>query len=121
MDVIKHYYFSLNIAKDLGVEEAIMLHNIYFWVKLNRDQNINFHNERYWTYNSAREFSELFPFWSEGQIRRILKNLKSKDYIDVDCFNRAGYDKTRWYTVTRKTLETHAPLTAYRDNTVTDL
>jgi hypothetical protein len=106
MGDIKKYYFSAVIAKEVGVEEAIMFSNIYFWVEHNKKGGSNYHNGKYWTYNSARGFSEQYMFWSEGQIRRILGNLEKKLYIETGRFNRMGYDKTKWYTVTPKGYET---------------
>ena len=105
MNEIKHirkYYFSEIIAKDVGVDEAIMLNNIYFWVVINRRNNHNHEDGRYWTYNSVEDFTKQFPFWSAGQIRRILNNLKTEGYIDTGRYNRFGYDKTKWYTTTEK-------------------
>jgi len=103
---INKLFFSVTVAKDVGVEEAIMLNNIYFWVEFNRKANVNYHDGKYWTYNSARDFSEKYEFWSEGQIRRIMSNLKEKGYIETGRFNRMGYDKTKWYTVTEKARQT---------------
>ena len=102
MDDIKKYIFSKKVAKEVGVEEAIMLNNIYFWVEHNKKGGSNYHNGKYWSYNSARDYSEQYEFWSEGQIRRILGNLEKKGYIETGNFNKMGYDKTKWYTVTEK-------------------
>lgn len=90
--------FNPQIAKDIGVEEAIMYSNIEFWVEHNRANNKNFHEGKYWTYNSMEAFSKLFWFWSDKQIRRILNNLESKGYIITDNFNEHKYDRTKWYT-----------------------
>lgn len=102
---IKKYYFSQVVAKDVGFEEAVMLSNIYFWVKKNTENHINYEQERYWTYNPIIKFVEQYPFWSEGQIRRILLNLERKQYIETGSFNKLGFDKTKWYTVTEKTFD----------------
>lgn len=91
--------FDPNIAKAIGVEEAIMFSNIEFWVEKNKSNNKQFKNGRYWTYNSLNAFSELFPFWTKKQIRRILNNLKEKGYIETSIFNKYKYDRTFWYTV----------------------
>ena len=68
--------FNPEIAKDIGVEEAIMYSNIEFWCEKNKANNKNFHDEAYWTYNSMEAFKILFPFWTVRQIERILKNLE---------------------------------------------
>lgn len=105
MKNIRKYYFSALVAKDVGVEEAVMLSNLYFWVEKNKNDARNLRDGKYWTFNSVSGFTEQFEFWSSSQIRRILKNLKAKGYIETGRYNRLGYDKTTWYTVTEKTVE----------------
>jgi DNA-binding PadR family transcriptional regulator len=55
-------------------------------------------------FNSVTSFKEQFSFWTESAIRRILKNLESEGYLETGRFNKYGYDKTKWYTVTPKAL-----------------
>ena len=93
-------YFNPEIAKLIGVDEAIMLENIHFWVKKNRANGRNIIQGRAWTYNSMAAFAELFSFWSEKQIRRILNSLKDRGLIDTGCFNKEKRDRTLWYTIT---------------------
>jgi hypothetical protein len=101
---IQLYRFSTKIATDAGFEESVMLWNICFWVLVNQRNNHNYHDGKYWTYDTVKKYSEQYPFWSVAQIRRILKNLETKGYIETGRYNKRGYDKTKWYTVTEKTL-----------------
>lgn len=98
---IKKFYFSEIVAKEVGVEEAIMFSNIYFWTDLNRRKKSehHLHGDKYWMYCTVREFTERYSFWTSSKIRRILKNLIEKKYIEVGRFNKFGYDKTKWYTI----------------------
>ncbi|MCX6747417.1 MAG: hypothetical protein NTW98_00495 [Candidatus Nomurabacteria bacterium] len=104
---IKKYYLSEKVAIEIGIEESIMLWNIYFWVSFNQKGagDMHYHEGKYWTYNTVRDFVEQYPFWTKGMIRRILKNLEHGGYIEIGRFNKFGYDKTKWYTVTEKTLD----------------
>lgn len=104
MEKIKKYYFSELIAKDVGVEEAIMFSNIYFWVDHNakKESEYHFHEDTYWMFNTIRDFTEQYCFWTTSAIRRILTNLEKNGYIKTGVFNKYGYDKTKWYTVTEK-------------------
>ena len=94
------YTFDGEIAKKYGVEGAVMLSNLIFWIEKNKANDKHFYEGRYWTYNSTEAFTKLFPFWSRRQIQRILKNLKEQGAIEEGNFNKAGYDRTKWYTVT---------------------
>jgi hypothetical protein len=102
--------FDPDVAREVGVEEAIMLSNIEYWVYFNKVREENkpeeerFHYKlgKWWTYNSATGFAKLFPFWTESQVERILKNLKKAKYIESSqTFNAHKYDKTNWYSATR--------------------
>lgn len=101
---IRKYYFSTKVAIDVGIEEAIMFSNIYFWViKNSRDgDDDHFHKGKWWMYNPVVDFVKQYPFWTVSMVKRILKNLKDAEYIDTGVFNRFGYDKTKWYTITNK-------------------
>jgi hypothetical protein len=56
--------FDPDLAKEIGVEEAIMYSNIEYWCAHNQANRVNLHEGRYWTYNSISAFTELFTFWT---------------------------------------------------------
>ena len=91
------YHFRVLDAIRFGVDEAIMVANFRFWIQKNKANNKHFYKGRYWTYNSYKAFSELFPFWSGKQIRRILQSLIHQEVIITNNFNKTQYDKTKWY------------------------
>ena len=93
------YSFNVEIAKKYGVEEAVLIHNLYWWIRKNKANNQHFYKGRYWTYNSRKAFSELFPFWTERQVRRITEKLTEEKVLYVDNFNQVKYDRTLWYAL----------------------
>lgn len=93
------HQFCIDDAQKYGVEGAIVLANMRFWIAKNKANERHFYQGRYWTYNSARAFSELFPYWSPHQIRRILAKLVSDGVMVVGEFNQNPYDHTKWYSL----------------------
>jgi len=91
------YSFDIEHAKQYGVDEAIMIKNMLHWIIHNKANNKNLFNERTWTYNSVRAWAIQFPFWTEKQIRRILKSLIDQEVLVSGNFNKTSYDKTKWY------------------------
>lgn len=91
------YQFDTDIAATFGVEEAIMIYNFAFWIRKNEANGRHFYDGRYWTYNSVEALTQLFPFWSARQIRRILKSLEDKGVIVTGNYNQSAYDRTTWY------------------------
>jgi len=92
--------FDPKIAAKVGVNAAVIYQNLLFWVEKNQANNKHFHEGRYWTYNSMRAFEELFAYLSQKQIRTALEKLIECDLILVGNFNKAGYDRTKWYCPT---------------------
>lgn len=94
------HYFNINVAKDVGVCAAVVFSNILHWVKTNKSNGKNFFEGKYWTYNSKRALTELFPEFSIDQVKRALEKLKDEGYLLSGNFNENAYDRTLWYTLT---------------------
>jgi len=94
--------FDIEIATQYGVDCAIMLNNFKFWWQHNIANDANKHEGKYWTYNSQRAFSELFPYWNRDKVKRILDKLVAHGLLDIGNFNKHKYDRTTWYSYTNK-------------------
>jgi len=92
--------FDVNIAKLYGVEVAIFLKNIAYWVVYNKNEDINYHDGRYWTYNKISSFSNHFPYWSSKQIERLINKCFALNLIIRGNYNKSKYDRTCWYSLT---------------------
>lgn len=97
-----NYTFNSEVAKVIGVDGAVMLQNIQYWIAKNKANNKHFYDDNYWTYNSVKAFECLFPFWSNKQITRILKKLIDDGYLITGNYNKQNYDRTKWYAITQK-------------------
>jgi hypothetical protein len=95
-----HFSFSMDDAEKYGVNAAIILHGIRFWCEKNEANNRNIHDGKAWTYNSLNAWAQLYPFFTRRQIEYALEKLKKAGAIEVGNFNKAGYDRTLWYSVT---------------------
>ena len=95
-----NYSFDIDVAEKLGVNAAIVVQNLQFWIKKNEANDKHFHDGRYWTFNSMKAWHELFPFWTERQIRKILDDLVDKKIIIKGNYNEMKYDRTLWYAFT---------------------
>lgn len=96
----QYHSFSVRAACEVGVNAAIILQNLYFWVAKNEANETNLHDGRYWTYNSVAAFCKLFPYLSKGQINGALKKLEECGYILSGNYNDNRYDRTKWYALT---------------------
>jgi len=87
--------FSPLLAAVLGLNEAIILQQIHYWLLKSKKK----HDNRLWMYNSIAAWKEQFPFLSVNTIRRALNNLKAEEIIRTGNYNKAKYDRTLWYTI----------------------
>lgn len=94
--------FDVRIAKEYGINAAVLLNNMYFWIEKNRANNTNYYDDNYWTYNSKKAFAELFPYLNERQIDYALKKLIDGGIIITGNYNKLAYDRTLWYAITKK-------------------
>lgn len=90
--------FRESEAIQYGVNEAIMIQNFRYWINKNKANEKHEYEGKTWTYNSRKAFKEIFPFWSDEQIKRILNSLVSKNIIQKGNFNKVGFDRTTWYS-----------------------
>lgn len=94
--------FDIDIAKEFGILEAVLLNNMWFWIEKNKANDTNFYDGHYWTYNSTRAFSELFPYASTKKISNALKKLIEEGILITGNYNKLAYDRTLWYAFTQK-------------------
>jgi hypothetical protein len=102
------YSFNVDIAQMYGVEESIFIHNLYFWILKNEANGRHWYEGRHWTYNSMAAFSELFPFWTTSQMRRIISNCVAKGAVIKGNFNKSNYDRTTWYALSETVTSIYA-------------
>ncbi|MGA1046390.1 MAG: hypothetical protein ACO3UU_00085 [Minisyncoccia bacterium] len=99
-----NHSFNIELATKYGIEEAIIIENLAFWINKNKANKKHIINGHYWTYNSSKALKELFPYISEKKIQRILKKLEQLKIIKSGNFNKSAYDRTKWYTIIDKSI-----------------
>ena len=113
-----NHSFNTKVAELYGLEEAILLENIYFWCKKNETNN-KLTQGKPWTYNTVKAFNLQFKYLSPAIITRALKNLVKYELIEVGEFNTNAYDHTKWYCITNKArsfFEDTDSSSSYEDN-----
>ncbi|MCS5352687.1 DnaD domain protein [Staphylococcus aureus] len=89
------------LAELIGLNEAIVLQQIHYW--LNRSNHD--YDGKLWIYNSYPKWIEQFPFWSESTIKRAITSLEKQKLLHVGNYNKAGFDRTKWYSINYFELE----------------
>lgn len=92
--------FKVDDAAKYGLDEAIFIENVRLWLNSNQAAKRNFHEGKYWTYNTAEAYAVLFPYWNAMKVHRITKSLEDQGVLQVGFFNTNSYNRTKWYTFT---------------------
>ena len=74
---------------------------MHYWLK---KSNHNYDGRR-WIYNSFPEWQKHFPFWSVMTIKRAVYSLEKQNLLYVGNYNKAKFDKTKWYSINYEKLE----------------
>lgn len=93
------HHFEISDAEKHGVNAAIILHNLRFWIDKNIANDRHIHDGECWTYNSVKAFERLFPYLSGKQIRSALQKLEDSGEIKKGNYNQSSYDRTTWYCI----------------------
>ncbi len=99
------HHFNVEIAERYGINAAILLKNLVYWVCKNWSEKRHRHDGRTWTYASVSGMSSLFPYLSQKQITYALDKLVEEGIIITGNYNTNPFDKTKWYALTDKGLE----------------
>lgn len=92
-----HHHFNTEIACTYGVEAAVVLQNLAFWIQKNAANEKHFYDGKYWTYNSRGAFQKLFPYLSKDQIRRTIERLVKEGVLETGTWSRDKFNRTSWY------------------------
>lgn len=92
-----NHSFNIEHARLYGLVEAVLIHNLQFWVARNRANDEHFHDGRTWSYNSVKAFGRLFPYLTSKQIRGGLERLEEKGVLVVGRYSDDPRDRTKWY------------------------
>ena len=93
-------------AKVLGLNEAIVVQQIHYWLEINRKAKKNFYDGRTWTYNTYDEWQEEnFDFWSTRTLKRIFTGLFDKGILLKGNYNTYKYDRTMWVSIDYNKLD----------------
>lgn len=88
------------LAKELGLNEAIVLQQIHYWLNLQFSRCL--FGGHYWVRYTSKQWERQFSFWDKKTLRRTLKNLERLEVIIVAAH---GPKKARYYTIDYGTLD----------------
>ncbi|MDI3233345.1 DnaD domain protein [Staphylococcus pasteuri] len=89
------------LAVEIGLNEAIILQQMHYWLNTSNHK----YDGKKWIYNSYPEWQKQFPFWSLITIKRAIYSLEKQSLLHIGNYNKAKFDKTKWYSINYQTVE----------------
>lgn len=101
-----NHNFNPKYAKKYGIEEAIIIENMYLWItdKQICHDDVIWYNAKLWIKLTGKELCNLFKYIPETTIRRKLYHLIDEQVIETGNFNLLETDRSLWYSLTDKFL-----------------
>ncbi|MGJ3766091.1 conserved phage C-terminal domain-containing protein [Limosilactobacillus fermentum] len=90
-----------SLAKSIGLNEAIILQQIHYWLR----KSNNVKDGYKWIYNSMTNWQKQFSFWSLPTVKRVFRSLEKQGLLITANYNKAGFDKTKWYRINYEKLQ----------------
>lgn len=87
---------SPKLAVLLGdLDKAVILQQIHYWL----ERSTNLKDGYKWVYNSMAEWNKQFPWIAIATLKRKFKSLEDENLLITGNYNRAKFDKTKWYRI----------------------
>jgi len=97
-----------SIAVVVGLNEAIILQQIHYWIQHNSKSShadLTFRLGHQWTYNTLKAWMDQFPFWSLNTIRRAITSLENAGIVVSAQLADDPRDRTVWYRIDYTVLD----------------
>ena len=93
------------LACIVGLNEAIVLNQVAYWLRKNEELGKNFIDGRYWVFNTYKNWQENnFPFISVETVKRTFTKLEKSGILISANYNKMAIDRTKWYTISYEKL-----------------
>jgi hypothetical protein len=110
--------FCPNVAAAIGVNEAIVIHRLDYWIGRTKHR----FDGRAWVYNTYESWQEQFSFWSRRTIQATFRRLERLGIVESSqAHNRSRWDKTKWYTIDYARLSELVPQTPATEAPAVDM
>lgn len=92
---------NADLAEVIGLNEAIVLQQVKYWLDINEKEKRNFKDGRYWTYDTIEEWhKKKFYFWSVDTVKRTFAKLEKMGLLLTSkSYNSRKGDTTKWYSI----------------------
>ncbi len=89
------------LAIEIGFEESVLFLQLEYLI---RDKG-EMRSGVYWIQKTLAEWHEVFPWWSQAKIARLLQHLTDRELVTVGNFNQTKFDRIQWYSLNHEGIK----------------
>jgi DnaD/phage-associated family protein len=97
-----YHRFNVEVATRYGVPCALVLGHIDYLVEKARADGEKKRNGKFWVSKSVKKIAELYPYYTEKQVRSAIDRLRTEGLVATGHFPTSECPSTLWYTLTKK-------------------
>jgi len=99
-------YFAKTLTKYIGLEKAIILQQVHFWLEVNKRDEKNYYENRYWVYSSFEQWAERdSSWWSQRKLLSLFCKLCDSKILIKKQLKKEQMDRTNFYTINYEKLD----------------
>lgn len=95
-----------SLAAEIGLNEAIFVQQLHWRIQNNE---CYYHNNRLWWYHTQENWVEVFPYWSEATVKRIIQSLRKKNILSIEKLSKdvlgKPSDRTNWFSINHESID----------------
>jgi len=99
-----NHSFDVAIARECGLEAAIVFNHILYWLRANKVKGQNFYEGKTWMYDSYGKMAEFLDYLSPSRIKNAIKSLVDVGLLVKKQMKKKMMDHTNWYSVFSENL-----------------
>src|SRR5690606_6099606 len=96
--------FDTGIAKELGVNCAIVYNHIVYWLRINAAKGQGIKEGVVWMYETQEQMAQFLEYLSINEVKKAVVKLLESGVLIKGNFNSNSFDKTNWYTVANQSI-----------------
>ena len=94
--------FLPHLAKAIGVNEALVLQQLHYWLINHAEVQ---HDGKFWIYKTYEEWQEQdFFFWSVRTVKSVFKSLLNLELIESAKLSTNRHNRVNYYTINQAKL-----------------
>lgn len=94
--------FLPHLAKAIGVNEALVLQQLHYWLVNHAEVQ---HEGKFWIYKTYEEWQEQdFFFWSVRTVKSVFKSLTNLGLIESQKLSSNRHNRVNYYTINTEKL-----------------